>query len=61
MLRALLRWMSLAVFVGILALMGQARLHLAHFNRFFQILLALAVFTTIIFVWTAKEPRPDGN
>jgi hypothetical protein len=41
--------------------MGHARLHLAHFNRFFVILLALAILTVLVFVCTANEPQPDGN
>lgn len=55
---AILRWLSLAGFVGALALMGHRRLHLAHFNRFFAILLALSVLVTLVFMWTAEEPPP---
>jgi hypothetical protein len=59
--RAILRWIDLAVFVGVLALMGRVRLHLSHFNRFFVILLALSALTTLIFVWTSEEPRSEGH
>ncbi|HXH13069.1 MAG TPA: hypothetical protein VNP04_25270 [Alphaproteobacteria bacterium] len=55
---AILRWLSLAGFVGALALMGDRRLHLSHFNRFFAILLALSVLIMLIFVWTSEEPPP---
>ncbi|HSF32177.1 MAG TPA: hypothetical protein VLK82_17115 [Candidatus Tectomicrobia bacterium] len=57
----ILRWIDLAVFVGVLALIGRVRLHLSDFNRFFLILLALSALTTLVFVWTSEEPRSEGD
>jgi hypothetical protein len=57
-MRAMLRWASLAVFVAALGLMGRARLHLSHFNRFVAILLALSILTTLVFRWSRAEPSP---
>jgi hypothetical protein len=57
----ILRWIDLAVLVGVLALMGRVRLHLSHFSRFFAILLALSTLTAFIFVWTAQQRPADGE
>ena len=53
-LRPLLRWISLAAVLVVLAVLGVARLHLHNFVLFLAIVLGLAVAITAVFVATAS-------
>jgi peptidoglycan/LPS O-acetylase OafA/YrhL len=55
-LRPLLRWTSLVAGFGVLAVLGQRRLHLHDFVLFLAIVLGLAIAIVAVFVFTA---RPD--
>ena len=61
LMHGILRWLSLVVLVGVLALMGHVRLHLSHFNRFFLLLLALSILTTLVFLWPSEEVPTGGS
>jgi hypothetical protein len=53
-MRPLLRWISLASVLVVLAVLGVARLHLHNFVLFLAIVLGLAVAIAAVFVATAS-------
>jgi hypothetical protein len=54
--RSALRWSSLVAAVVVLAVVGEARLHLHDFTRFLLVLLAVAAGVTAMFLVTRDRP-----
>ncbi len=57
-MRSALRWSSLVAAAVVLAVAGEARLHLHDFTRFLLVLLAVAAGVTAMFLLT--RDRPSG-
>lgn len=57
-MRSGLRWSSLVAGAVVLAVAGEARLHLHDFTRFLLVLLAVAAGVTAMFLLT--RDRPSG-
>lgn len=55
-MRSALRWSSLVAAAVVLALVGQARLHLHDFTQFLVVLLAVAAGITAVFLLTRERP-----
>lgn len=51
-MRQLLRWISLAGSAGTLYALGVARVHHSRFGLFLALLLALALVTLVVFLFT---------
>ncbi len=61
LLRPLLRWISLAGSVAVLALLGAAGTHQRHFTLFLGAVVGLSAVAVAIFVATAPpRERADG-
>lgn len=55
-MRSGLRWSSLVAGAVVLAVAGEARLHLHDFTRFLLVLLAVAAGVTAMFLLTRGRP-----
>ena len=55
-MRSVLRWSSLVAAAVVLAVVGEARLHLHDFTRFLVVLLAVAAGVTGMFLLTRERP-----